>query len=211
MNLAWMSTPFCQVALATAFLGLYLALDTFDDLVSNPLVAYSIMLAFGIAQLTTKRNDTVWARRSHTRTQFAILDLLVYTALVGIVIAHSRARVAMDNRIFDLGGLALPSLFVVWLHWRYRLTPLTASFVHYAISLAWGFSAGFVLYQQHNALYRNDPTRPRFSPMSEGIEWLVEMAEFGIVTSAIYFTVTAVLSQALHIRAFRDEQGIGEQ
>ncbi len=211
MKQAWMPIPFCQIAIAIAFLCLYVSSDTFDRFISNPWVAYPIMLAFGIANATSKYAREVGTKRRDFLARIQILDLLVFTAFVGVSIAISRAMVEYDNLILHWCGLVLPSSLVLWLHWRRRLSPLVAAVMHYVVSLTWAFSAGFIYYQHRNEIYRNDPTRHQFSPMREGMEWLAEMAELGVVTTTIYFVVTTIFTVAWQRQRTHNELGDGEQ
>jgi hypothetical protein len=211
MKHAWMPIPFCQIAIAIVFLCLYVSSDTFDRFISNPWVAYPIMLAFGIANATSKYDRKVGTKRRDFLPRIQILDLLVFTAFVGISIAISRAMVEYDNSILHWCGLVLPSSLVLWLHWRRRLSPLVATVMHYVVSLTWAFSAGYIYYQHFNEVYRNDPTRHQFSPLREGMEWLAEMAELGIATTSIYFVVTTIFTVAWQRRRIQNELGNGEQ
>jgi hypothetical protein len=210
MKHAWMTVPFFQIVIASVSLCLYVLSDTFDGFVSNPFVAYSIMLAFGVADVTSKFAHQEGTKSSDSWKRFPILELLVFMAFAGISIVVSKARVEYDNSILDWCGLVLPSSLVLWLHWRRRLSPLVATAMHYGISLTWAFFSGIIYYHHFNEIYRNDPSRYQFSPMREGMEWLAEMAEWGIVTSSIYFVVTTVFTVLWRRQRVQNEPAGGE-
>lgn len=169
------------------------------------------MLALGIANATSKDAHKARTKRRDSFPQIRIPDLLVFTALAGITIAISMARVKHDSSTLRWCGLALPWCFALYLHWRHQLSPIVATAIHYGVSLMWGFFAGFAFYQHFNHIYRNDPSRFQFDPVRQGMQWLTEMAGWGITSSSVYFAVTTVFIVVWQRQANRYECEDGEQ
>lgn len=183
-----------QVVVAIAYLCFFAVSNSFDELVSNPPLLGAALLAFGVAQLDAARGTLQIGSKPVLRPQFALLDLLVGTAMIAIVVAIGRVRVEIDLRILDYGELAIPTLMTIWFHWRHKLSPALAGFAHYVISLLFVLIYGFSYHHQFNEVYGDDARVISIPIWSDTFDWVQQMAELGLLTSSIYFAAAWLIA-----------------
>lgn len=125
------------------------------------------------------------------RRPLAILDLLLFTLIVGVHLAHLSLAVDHANSPLTLVVPLVPTLTSVWIQLRFRLKTPQATLTHYTVCVVWAFLYGYGYCLTLNARQASKPTHGRmFDPFSWAFDGMQEMAVLALLTSAIYAAVS---------------------
>jgi len=121
------------------------------------------------------------------RRPLSIFDLLLFTLIAGVHLAHLPLAVDFANSPLALLIPLVPTLAAVWIQLRFRLRTLQASLTHYTVCVVWAFLYGYGYCLTLNERQASTPTHGRiFDPFSWAFDDTREMAVFALLTSAIY-------------------------
>jgi len=128
------------------------------------------------------------------RRPLAILDLLLFTLIVGVHLAYLPLAVDHANSPLTLLIPLVPTLTAVWIQLRFGLKTLQATLTHYNVCVAWAFLYGYGYCLTLNARQATTPSHGRmFEPFSWAFGDMREMAVLALLTSAIYAAVSFMI------------------
>ncbi|QDT03055.1 hypothetical protein K227x_14340 [Rubripirellula lacrimiformis] len=125
------------------------------------------------------------------RRPLSIFDLLLFTLIAGVHLAHLPLAVDFSNSPLTLLIPLVPTLAAVWIQLRFRLRTLQATLTHYTVCVVWAFLYGYGYCLTLNGRQASTPTHGRiFDPFSWALDDMREMAVFALLTSAMYAGVS---------------------
>lgn len=197
-----LTITYLQIFAAILLLFGCLATPEKNSFICRPFLCCALMIAFGTAQLRMEIAGNVKNEVRSDVKRLMIVDLFVYVAFVAIVIAHARSLNDYNSSFLDICGWFIPPSITLWIHWRQRLSSVSASAVHYVVSLGWAFFLGYVFVPNYKSHYYNQGAQ--ISPVSEGLNLTAQMIEFGFYTSTSYFVLTTIAEVLMHVSRRED-------